>query len=132
MSGRWRGRLIDVQGLEGELALDLKVDGRGRVSGLARTAIGGHHVPLELLEEVSGRAKADRLELELVGGEERPVAILLTARVMEMTGGGLGMCAEYDVSARGFSPLQGGVAALNKDAPVPAAQAARQDAGGPP
>ena len=115
--GTWRGRLLDVQSFEGALTLHLKSVRGGRVRGTFNVEIGQTHSSLRRDGEVGGTYEEGRLELAFIG-EELPVKILLSASVQELLDGGVGMSGTYEVSARQFSPIQGGVFCASKDRKV--------------
>jgi len=107
---RWLGRLVDVFGFEGELALDLRLPKRGKtVSGTYDVSIGVNHMSSRQRGEVSGTLTKDRLKLVLEAGKEPPVSITLEGSVHKLRDGGLGLCGTYRVATRGYSPLQQGV-----------------------
>lgn len=107
---RWLGRLVDVQGFEGELALDLRLPKSGKsVSGSYDVSIGVNHMSSRQHGAVSGTLAKDRLKLVLEAGKEPPVTISLEGSLRKLQDGGLGLCATYRVSTRGYSPLQEGV-----------------------
>jgi hypothetical protein len=117
LSGIWRGRLIDVQGFEGEVELNLKSDDDGQLSGTYSVEVGGQHSTLRQHGSVRGKGTEKGLSLTLVG-KEQPVNISLKGNILKLTDGGMGLSATYDVSAKGFSPLQGGVVCASKDQKV--------------
>jgi hypothetical protein len=113
LSGIWRGRLIDIQGLEGDVELNLKSGDNGQLHGTFSVEIGGHHATLRQHGSVQGKSTERGLRLALVG-DERPVKIGLTGNILQLRDGGMGLSATYEVSAKGFSPLQGGVVCASK------------------
>ena len=110
LSGSWRGRLVDVQGFEGDLQLTLKSDDDGQLRGTFTVQIGTHHSSLRHHGEVQGKGTEKELSLALAPRDrEVPVKISLTADVLDLRDGGMGLRGTYEVSARAYSPLQGGV-----------------------
>ena len=123
-TGEWRGSLLDALGYEGSLTLELA--GReGRVSGVCTASIADHHEPFVRSGKVTGNDDAGHLALRIsfARGDE-DVTIALDAHAFELSDKGAGMCGTYEVSARSFSPLQGGVIALSRDVPVASVEAA--------
>ena len=55
LSGIWRGNLVDVQGFEGEVELNLKSDDDGQLRGTFSVEIGGHHSTLLQRGSVRGK-----------------------------------------------------------------------------
>lgn len=123
-SGNWRGSIVDALGYEGSLTLTLTLR-KGAVRGTATAAISDHHAPFVRSGNVSGKAADGALHLEIAfAREEEKVTIALDAHTFELSDkGGAGMCGTYEVAARSFSPLQGGVVALSRDLPQRAIQA---------
>ncbi|MGD1973600.1 MAG: hypothetical protein PVH37_20900 [Desulfobacterales bacterium] len=117
ISGNWRGRLVDVQGFEGDLELNLKSGRDGRLSGMFSVEIGANHSTLRQRGTVEGKVSQKGLNLAFAV-EKPPLKIKLTGDVIDLRDGGLGLRGAYDVSARNFSPLQGGVACAAKDQKV--------------
>jgi hypothetical protein len=115
-NGTWRGSLVDALGYEGKLTLVLNGRG-GKLSGRFRASIADHHAPFVRSGKVTGRAQKGAVELELAfpRSEGEQVRIVLRAHAFRLTDVGAGMCGTYEVAARGFSPLQGGVIALSRD-----------------
>lgn len=112
IQGTWTGRLVDVQGFEGEITFDLKQEKKGQeVYGSFDAAIGVNHTSMRQRGAVKGSLAGDRLDLifETKAGDERPVVIRMAGQVQPLKEGGAGLKATYEVSARGFSPLQGGI-----------------------
>jgi hypothetical protein len=74
---------------------------------------------------VSGTADDGRLSLQIsFARADEEVTIALDAHTFELSDkGGAGMCGTYEVAARGFSALQGGVVALSRDLPARAIEA---------
>jgi hypothetical protein len=74
---------------------------------------------------VSGTAEDGHLTLQIsFARAEEEVTIALDAHAFELSDkGGAGMCGTYEVAARSFSPLQGGVVALSRDLPTRAIEA---------
>lgn len=112
LNGTWTGRLIDVAGLEGSVGLTLRGRG-GRVSGTFTATIPTQHEGVRATGKVSGATKGDKVEL-VVELEEAPVKITLRGDAFDCRDGGLGMKGTYDVAARRFSPLAGGVVVLHR------------------
>ena len=56
LSGVWRGRLVDIQGFEGEVQLTLQSEDDGQVHGTFVVEIGGHHSTLLQPAELRGNA----------------------------------------------------------------------------
>ena len=115
-NGTWTGSLVDALGYEGKLTLVLS--GRaGKVSGRFRASIADHHAPFVRAGKVSGKASKGSVDLELTfeRGEGEQVRIALRGHAFRLTDEGAGMCGTYEVAARSFSPLQGGVIALSRD-----------------
>lgn len=115
-NGTWAGSLVDALGNEGTLKLELAGRG-GRVRGRFRATIAAHHEPFVRAGEVSGKAAKGSVELQLTfsRGEGEEVSIALHGRTFALSDVGAGMCGTYEVAARSFSPLQGGVIALSRD-----------------
>ena len=110
LSGAWRGRLVDIQGFEGELHLTLKSDDNGELRGTFTVQVGTHHSSMRQEGEVHGKGSEKTLTLALAPEpRRRPVKINLTADVLALRDGGTALRGIYEVSARGYSPLRGGV-----------------------
>ena len=119
MRGTWTGRMLDLQGFEGEITLRLdRGEKSGAVMGLFDVAIGSHHDSVRQRGTVDGRLAGDRLVLFLKVGEDGAIRIAVEGRVWQLHDGGTGLCATYDVASRAFSPLRGGVLALNTGVPL--------------
>lgn len=114
ISGTWRGRLVDIQGFEGELELNLKCDGNDKVDGTFAVAIGGHHSSLSQRGQAQGTISDKGVALSLIG-KELPVQISLTGDVLNLKRGGIGLRGVYHVDSRVYSPLQGGITCVSKD-----------------
>lgn len=116
-SGAWEGSLIDALGYEGTLTLELRGRG-GKLKGRFVATIADHHEPFVRTGEVAGTASGDDVALSLTfarqQGEEE-VRIELHGHTFKLSDEGVGMCGTYEVAARSFSPLQGGVVALARD-----------------
>jgi hypothetical protein len=123
-TGTWRGSIVDALGYEGSLTLRLAGRG-GQVSGDCTATISDHHEPFVRSGKVRGKADDGRLSLRISFKREREeVTIALEAHAFELSDkGGAGMCGTYEVTARSFSPLQGGVVALSRDRSAPAVEA---------
>jgi hypothetical protein len=123
-SGNWRGSLVDSLGYEGSLSLELTAR-KGRISGACTATISDHHEPFVRSGKVSGTAEDGHLTLQIsFARAEEEVTIALDAHAFELSDkGGAGMCGTYEVAARSFSPLQGGVVALSRDLPTRAIEA---------
>ena len=123
-SGNWRGSLVDSLGYEGSLRLELTAR-KGRISGAFTATISDHHEPFVRSGKVSGTAEDGRLSLQIAFARpDEEVTIALDAHTFELSDkGGAGMCGTYEVAARGFSALRGGVVALSRDLPVRAIEA---------
>jgi hypothetical protein len=117
--GNWRGSIVDALGYEGAVTLSL-AEREGRVSGVCTATISDHHEPFVRSGKVSGETDNGRLRLLIsFARADEEVTIALDARTFELSDkGGVGMCGTYEVSARSFSPLQGGVLALSRDLPA--------------
>lgn len=116
MQGKWTGRLVDVQGFEGEISLDLKHDKKGKeVSGSFNVAIGVNHASMRYDGTVSGYLEKDTIKLtfEAKTGKGEPVVITLVGQAQTLREGGAGLKATYEVAAKGFSPLQAGILCVN-------------------
>lgn len=112
---RWQGRLMDVQGFEGELTLDLRGP-RGKdnaVEGTFDASIGVNHHSSRQQGKVSGTATKSGLKLRLMVQADPPLSIELDAGVHGLRDGGQGLCGTYSISTRGHSALQEGVAVLS-------------------
>lgn len=123
-SGNWRGSIVDSLGYEGSLTLELA--GReGRINGVCTATISDHHEPFVRSGKVSGKTDDGRLSLRIsFARADEDVTIALDAHTFELSDkGGAGMCGTYEVAARSFSPLQGGVVALSRDVPAQAIEA---------
>jgi hypothetical protein len=123
-NGTWTGSLVDALGTEGTLKLELAGRG-GSVKGRFRATIAGHHEPFVRAGEVSGKATKGSIELQLAfpRAEGEEVSIALHGHTFKLSDEGAGMCGTYEVAARSFSPLQGGVIALSRDRRTAAAEA---------
>jgi hypothetical protein len=137
IAGTWRGRLIDVRGLEGELTLELSAN-RGRAKGIANAAIGATHETERRRVKLQGKYGDDALTLFGVVDERAEVDLAIDVKIFELAGGGHGMCGTYRVSARSFSPLRAGVIAASKGERITASEVhpelvlnRRETAGGP-
>jgi hypothetical protein len=126
LSGLWRGRLVDIQGFEGELELDLKGGSAGQLTGTFNVSIAANHAPIRQRGAVEGKFSDDKLTLALVG-KDLPVKIGLIGDVLDLRDGGVGLRGSYEVSAKTFSPLQGGVACAAKDQKFEDDVASRRD-----
>lgn len=115
-NGTWKGSLVDALGYEGTLMLELAGRG-GKVRGRFRATVADHHEPFVRAGEVSGKAEKGTLELQLTfpRAEGEEVSIALHGQTFKLSDEGAGMCGTYEVAARSFSPLQGGVIALSRD-----------------
>ena len=123
VTGVWRGSLVDVLGAEGTLTLQLT--GRGdAVRGEFTARITGQHEPLVRTGTVAGSATGGRVALNLTfpRGEGDEVRIALEGHAFDLVDSGAGLCGVYEVAARSFSPLQGGVVALSRDRRVQTAE----------
>lgn len=119
MRGTWTGRMVDLQGFEGEITLRLeRGEKSGTVMGWFDVAIGGHHDSIRRRGTVEGRQTDDRIVLNLEVGDEKAARIAVDGRVWALNSGGTGLCATYDVAAKSFSPLRGGVLALSTGVPI--------------
>lgn len=114
LTGSWAGELVDVHGFRGELGLDLAAGGKGDLKGVYRIAIGTQHDTLVRKGEIAGTVSGGKLKLAF-STREPPVKMGLEADVIPLREGGLGLRGTYEVSARGFSALQGGIVVLAKD-----------------
>jgi len=114
LSGTWRGRLIDVQGFEGELRLDVAARSDGRISGEYGVTIGATHTSMVQRGKLTGAWKDGVLTLGFAL-EKPPVKVAVKAEALALRDGGVGLTGVYKVSARNFSPLQGGVISVSKD-----------------
>jgi hypothetical protein len=118
---RWLGHLIDVQGFEGELALDLRtVKGKDKqaVEGVYDASIGVNHQSSRQQGRASGSVSKSRLKLVLSADSEPPVTISLDAEIRTLRDGGQGLCGTYQVAARGHSALQEGVVVASSGRPL--------------
>lgn len=129
MSGSWRGRMVDVLGFEGELELDLKAGRGGEIKGQYHIEIGAGHSSLQQRGDIAGTISEKGLKLALVG-ERLPVKISLNGDAIELRDGGVGLRGVYEVSARGYSPLQGGIVCASKDQKLGLEVATRRDSEG--
>lgn len=114
VSGSWNGQLVDIHGFNGEIALTLGTEKTGKVTGDYRVSIGGHHDSLVAKGQVSGSLARGKLKLS-IAMREPPVKMGFDADLIALRGGGSGLRGTYQVSARGYSPLQGGIVILAKD-----------------
>ena len=114
LAGSWTGELVDVHGFRGELRLDLAYGGEGAVKGEYSVSVATEHDTLTRRGEVSGTSARGRVKLAL-SMREPPVKMGLDADVIPLRGGGLGLRGTYQVSARAFSPLEGGIVVLARD-----------------
>jgi hypothetical protein len=116
ISGVWRGKLVDIQGFEGDVELTLKAADDGQLQGTFAVTIGGHHGAVRRRGEVRGKSTEKQVSLALTSKDkELPVKISATGDVLNLRGGGAGLRTTYQISAKGYSPLQGGVLCASKD-----------------
>jgi hypothetical protein len=114
LAGSWTGELVDIHGFKGELELALAADREGAIKGDYRVAIAAEHDTLIGRGEVAGTTARGKLKLT-ISMREPAVNMGLEADLVRLRDGGLGLRGTYQVSARGFSTLQGGVVVLSKD-----------------
>jgi hypothetical protein len=114
LSGVWRGRLVDVQGFEGVLELTIESGAAGRLRGSYNVEIATTHSTMRQQGEVHGSYSQKGLSLAFAS-KEPPIEIRLAGDVLDLRDRGVGMRGVYEVSARTFSPLQGGVISAAKD-----------------
>lgn len=128
LSGLWRGRLVDVQGFEGDLEINMRAGSAGQLSGTFDVAIGATHSTIRRQGTIEGKVSGQELRLALIG-RDLPVKFELVGEVLNLRDGGLGLKGVYEVSAKGFSPLQGGVVSAAKDQKLEVDIATRRAAG---
>ena len=114
LGGAWRGRLVDLQGFEGEILLTLETADKGVLAGEFSVSIGGSHTSIVQRGTVRGSFKPDTVALSFQL-RNPPVKVVVRATAQVLRDGGVGLSGTYDVSAKGFSPLQGGAIAVSKD-----------------
>ena len=114
LDGVWTGQLVDVRGFKGEITLNLSDDKKGALKGHYRAVIVGQHEPVLGRGEVAGTSARDKLKLTL-SSREKDVKMGFDGDLIALRDGGIGMRGSYQLSARGFSPLQTGVVVLSKD-----------------
>jgi hypothetical protein len=110
IEGTWSGRLVDVQGFEGQIKLRLASHDqkRGRVRGDVEVTIGEVDEGITADGDVSGELDGESLTL-VFSLPKTAVMIRAAGRVFPLRAGGLGLRAIYQVSAEAFSPLQAGI-----------------------
>lgn len=108
VAGRWRGRLIDIRGYEGEISLRLDGDDE-RLKGVATVVIGGTHSSETHRIELTGELREDRLVLSGAVPGDVGVEFGIDATVFEMPIGGIGLRGTYEVVAKRWSALRAGV-----------------------
>lgn len=122
VEGKWTGRLIDVQGFEGELTFELREEKKGQeLYGSFDVTLAGTHAPIRQEGSIRGTRERGRLVLVVLmlqGEKRQPVSIRLEGDAKALKEGGIGLCATYDVSVKGFSPLQGGVVVARTALPL--------------
>ena len=117
LAGTWKGKLVDVLGLDGELELMLEFAGKGEVSGRFQMRIHHTHSVQELEGQLSGKVSGTEIELIHKGPREMGFRFLgqikrtgQQRRELSMVG-----CYEVDSQARpGFVPMRGGTILLWK------------------
>ncbi len=127
LSGVWRGRLVDIQGFEGALELKLESGAGGKLRGSYHVDIATTHSAMRQQGEVHGSYSKSGLSLAFAS-KEPPIGIRLTGDVLDLRDGGVGMRGVYEVSAKTFSPLQGGVISAAKDQRADVDIASKRDA----
>lgn len=119
LNGTWTGRLIDICGFEGDITLHLE-ESRGSVRGRADVRVHTQHeldtYRVPLAGEVGER---DRLVLKGSAGEKTGVDFGIDAVVFEPESGGVALRGTYDVAARQFTALRGGVVVSSKGGRLP-------------
>ena len=114
LGGAWRGRLVDLQGFEGEILLTLRAADDSVVGGSFSVSIGSTHASVVQRGEVKGtvRDSAATFAFQL---REPPVEVVWRATAQDLRDGGVALSGTYRVSAKTFSPLQGGAISVSKD-----------------
>ena len=108
ISGSWDGRFIDVGGFEGTLQLYLK-EGRGKVDGRYVVSVLDEHGPIDDEGGIKGTVDGERVQLTFSSKQGQDVRISFVGQVFACRNDGLGIKGVYDIAARRFSPLGGGV-----------------------
>jgi hypothetical protein len=110
--GTWTGKLVDVQGFEGDVRLRLSGKGEA-LRGTFAASLLTQDDPVALRGTVSGKLVRGRIRLSF---EAEEFSASFDAKLLDLAAGGEGACGTYEVSARGFSPLRGGIVVLNRGA----------------
>ena len=129
MKGTWTGKLVDVQGFEGDVHLQLEGKGES-LRGSFRASLLAHHDAIPVRGSVRGKLARDRLRLTLAAGDD--FGAEFDAKLLDLSAGGSGLCGTYEVSGRAFSPLHGGIAVLNRGVPITDLEIKPQSAGRKP
>ena len=117
VAGIWKGKLVDVLGLDGELELILELTKDGGVSGRFQMRLRHTHSVQEAEGPVRGKVSGSKIELVHKGPQDMGFRFLgqlvptgRRSRRMSMVG-----CYELDSQARpGFAPLRAGTMMLWK------------------
>lgn len=119
LNGTWTGRLIDIRGFEGEIVLRLESE-EGEVRGRADVRIlTQHEVESYRLPIVGETGKRGRILLKGSAGEDAGVEFGIEGVVFELPADGLGLRGTYEVVARQFTALSGGVIVCSKGGRLP-------------
>lgn len=110
IEGSWTGRLIDIQGFEGEFFLELKQNAENKVYGTFRVIIRDEEALLIQEGATEGTVLKDTFDIVFVPKNKEAVKIRMEGRVQDLREEGLGLRATYDVSGKTLSPFQGGIA----------------------
>ena len=114
LGGAWRGRLVDLQGFEGEILMTLQAVDEAAVGGTFSVSIGSTHASLVQRGEVKGTVR-DSVVMFAFQLRDPPVKVVWRATAQDLRDGGVALSGTYDVSAKTFSPLQGGAISVSKD-----------------
>lgn len=121
LSGAWRGRLIDIRGYEGEVALRLGGEG-DKLTGVAEVSVGGTHASESHRMVLTGELQEDRLVLTGAVPGDVGVEFGIEADVFEMPIGGIGLRGTYEVGTKRWSSLRAGVITASKGMKPPSTQ----------
>ncbi|MFQ5628961.1 MAG: hypothetical protein ACE5I1_09390 [bacterium] len=125
--GEMKGRIMDAQGFEGDLKLNLqRGEKKGSLGGAFRITLGVNHASATKEGEITGSFSKNRIKLVFEFCENQHVTIRMNGNVFPLMDGGIGLKGTYDVHAHGFSPLQGGIVVANKDQPFTSVQISTQ------
>lgn len=118
IGGHWTGRLVDVQGFEGTVVLDVEPGGSAKeVRGAFAVEIGVNHGSSRARGQLKGSLRGEMLSLAFETDADPPFRIVMDGQVRQLRPGGLGLAATYSVDGRSYSPLQGGILCASKGQP---------------